>query len=155
MGKWRIQAGVTREASGCNKGAAVDAYWAQGILQGMPVLLDAFDEGGCIVVWNGECERVTGYSAAEIIGNHRALEMLYPEIEYRTVMLDEAKRRRFEEYSSVWELTAKDGTRKAVEWFNVGARLVVPGWSEWSLGIVITERQRLEVALREATIREQ
>jgi signal transduction histidine kinase len=55
----------------------------------------------------------------------------------------------------VWELTAKDGTRKTVEWFNVGARLTVPGWSEWSIGIDITERRRLEIALQEATIREQ
>jgi PAS domain S-box-containing protein len=65
---------------------------------------------GCIVVWNAECERVTGYSAAEIINNRLALEMLYPDIESRNFMLEVAKRRRDDDYSSVWELTAKDGT---------------------------------------------
>jgi two-component system, NarL family, sensor histidine kinase UhpB len=136
-------------------GLEANADWAQGILQGMPVLMDAFDIDGLIVVWNSECERVSGYSAAEVIGNRMALAMLYPDTERRTTMLQEAKRRRDEDYSSVWELTAKDGTRKTVEWFNVGARLKVPGWSEWSVGIDITERRRLEAALREATTREQ
>jgi PAS domain S-box-containing protein len=133
----------------------VNARWARDILQGMPVLLDAFDRDGCIVVWNAECERVTGYSAADVLGNRLALEMLYPDSEYRTFMLEEATRRLDDDYSSVWELTAKDGTRKTVEWFNVGARLKVPGWFQWSIGIDITERRRLESALQEATIREQ
>jgi PAS domain S-box-containing protein len=131
------------------------AHWAQGILQGMPVLMDAFDGEGCIVVWNTECERVTGYSAAEIIGNPSALEMLYPDVETRTFMLEVAKQRREDDYSSVWELTAKDGTHKTVEWFNVGARLKVPGWVDWSIGVDITERRRLESALHGAALREQ
>jgi PAS domain-containing protein len=61
--------------------AAINARGAQGILQAMPVLLDAFDDEGCIVACNAECERVTGYSAAAIVANCRALEMLYPERE--------------------------------------------------------------------------
>jgi PAS domain S-box-containing protein len=138
-----------------DNGPEFNAHWARDILQGMPVLMDAFDDDGCIVVWNAECERVTGYSTAEIVGNRLALEMLYPDIEYRTSMVEEAKRRLDDDYSSVWELTAKNGTRKIVEWFNVGARLKVPGWFQWSIGIDITERRRLESALREATIREQ
>lgn len=135
--------------------AVINAHLAQGILQAMPVLLGAFDDEGCIVAWNEECERVTGYSAAEIVGNCRALEMLYPEMEYRDFMLEEARRRRHEDCSNVWELIAKDGTRKVIEWFNLGARQIVPGWSEWRIGIDIAERQRLEIARREATRREQ
>jgi PAS domain S-box-containing protein len=146
---------VDKRLPGRSHGPEVDARWARGILQGMPVLMDAFDERGHIVVWNAECERVSGYLAAEIIDNPLAYEMLYPDDEYRAFMLDQAAKRRHEDYSSVWELTAKDGARKTVEWFNVGARLTVPGWSEWSIGIDITERRRLEIALQEATIREQ
>src|SRR5271169_1571292 len=99
-----------RESSGLEKGllayddgSEVNARWARDILQGMPVLMDAFDGDGCIVVWNAECERVTGYSAAEILGNRLAIEMLYPDIEYRTSMLEEAHRRLDDDYSSVWE----------------------------------------------------
>jgi PAS domain S-box-containing protein len=101
--------------------------------------MNAFDGDGCIVVWNAECERVTGYSTAEIVGNPLALQMLYPDIEYRTSMLEEANRRLDDDYSSVWKLTAKNGARKIVEWFNVGARLKVPGWFQWSIGIDICE----------------
>jgi PAS domain S-box-containing protein len=32
------------------------------VLQEMPVLVNTFDEDGRIMVWNKECERVTGYS---------------------------------------------------------------------------------------------
>ena len=125
------------------------------IVEGMPVLMDAYDEHGVIVAWNSECERVSGYTAAEIIGNPNAMEILYPDSRYRELKLEEAHRRRQEEYSSVWELTAKDGSLRTVEWFNVGVRLKIPGWLEWSIGIDITERRRLEDALREATLREQ
>ena len=48
--------------------------------------------------------------------------MLYPDKEMRTLRLEEANRRRHEDYSSVWDLQAKDGTLRTVEWFNVGAR---------------------------------
>jgi len=46
------------------------------IIEGMPVLMDAYDEHGLIVAWNSECERVSGYSAAEMIGNPNAMETL-------------------------------------------------------------------------------
>lgn len=134
-------------------GTDVDGHLARGIMQAMPVLMDAFDDDGRIVAWNAECERVTGYSAAEMIGNPMAIEKLYPDAAYRTFMLTQAQHR--DEDISVRELTAKDGTRKTVQWFNVGARLKVTGWSDWSIGIDITERRRLETALQDATTREQ
>ena len=49
------------------------------VLQKMPVLLDALDEHNRFIVWNQECERVTGYSAAEVIANPDALALLYPD----------------------------------------------------------------------------
>ena len=78
---------------------------------GMPVLLDAFDGGGRIVVWSAECERVTGYSAAEILGNRLAIEMLHPEIEYRTSMVGGWKARcRRQPSGSREELRARSTT---------------------------------------------
>ncbi|MBS0374839.1 MAG: PAS domain-containing protein [Proteobacteria bacterium] len=125
------------------------------VVERMPVLMDAFDADGRIVVWNEECARVTGYSAAEILGHPDAMALLYPDPAYRAAMLSEALELRHQQYSRVYELTAKDGTPRAIEWFNVGARLPVPGWLEWSIGIDVTERVRLEAALHEATVREQ
>lgn len=37
------------------------------ILQNMPVMVDALDYNGDFVLWNRECEIVTGYTAEEII----------------------------------------------------------------------------------------
>jgi PAS domain S-box-containing protein len=125
------------------------------VVHEMPVLMDAYDERGNIVAWNKECERVTGYTAAEIVANPRAMELLYPDAEYRSLMVEEAVRRRDESYSTVWDLVAKDGSVKTIEWFNVGARLKIPGWLEWSIGIDITERRHLEDSLRDATLHEQ
>jgi len=42
-------------------------------VQNVPVLVSAFDENGKLIVWNRECERVTGYTRDEMIGNPRAL----------------------------------------------------------------------------------
>ncbi|MBS0396632.1 MAG: PAS domain S-box protein, partial [Proteobacteria bacterium] len=125
------------------------------IVQDMPVLMDAFDADGTIVAWNRECERVTGYAAAEIVGNPDAMRLLYPDPAYLEAMLSEAQELRQQSYSRVFELTAKDGSRRSVEWFNLGAKIAVPGWLEWSIGIDVTERRRLEAALHEATVREQ
>lgn len=125
------------------------------IIQEMPVLMDAFDEDGNIVTWNTECERVTGYAASEIIGNPHALEMLYPDPVYRRQVIDEARRLRDTEHSSVCDLRTKSGETRSIEWFNVGARLKVAGWKDWGIGIDITERRRLEATLHEAVVREQ
>lgn len=47
------------------------------VLENMPVMLTAFDTEGNIIVWNRECERITGYSATEILGNPQARELFY------------------------------------------------------------------------------
>jgi len=59
------------------------------VVEDMPVLMDAFDAEGNILLWNKECERLTGFSADEIVGNPRAMELLYPDADYRRRMLAE------------------------------------------------------------------
>ncbi|HMD73754.1 MAG TPA: PAS domain S-box protein, partial [Steroidobacteraceae bacterium] len=106
----------------------------QAVVQGMPVLLEAFDENGLIAAWNSESERVTGYRAHELVGNPLAMTLLYPETEYRQRMLAESALRRDDDYRSVWRLSAKDGSIREIEWFNVGRRLAIAGWREWRIG---------------------
>jgi PAS domain S-box-containing protein len=120
------------------------------MFDGLPVLIDAFDASGNIIGWNAECERVTGYTAAEIIGNPQAMELLYPDPHYRRTMLEEAEQLKHQKYSRTFELVAKDGTTRTIQWFNVGERFPVPGWAEWSVGVDMTEGRRLEAALRQA-----
>jgi PAS domain S-box-containing protein len=126
------------------------------LVEGLPVLMDAFDENGLIIAWNKECERVTGYSAEEVIGNPQALEWLYPDPDYRAAMLEDAHKHATQAYRNrAWDLRSKSGKIRTVAWSNVGADVHIPGWTEWGIGIDITERRRLELALQQASEYEQ
>jgi two-component system cell cycle sensor histidine kinase/response regulator CckA len=119
-------------------------------LLSMPVLVEATDGGGAPLAWNAECERVTGYSAQEMIGNPRAMELLYPD----PVELDrmrEARARAGRSYLALEsELTCKDGTQRIVSWTNISERFPIPGWTRWSMGVDVTEQRRTERDYRSA-----
>lgn len=114
------------------------------VLEAMPVMLDAFDEQGTILLWNRECERVTGYSAGEIVGNPRAMEMLYPDAAYRERQLAEWKARGHQYRDWEWKLKAKDGTERYVVWSNLSREQPIEGWAMWGTGIDITQRRQAE-----------
>ncbi|HER43376.1 MAG TPA: PAS domain S-box protein, partial [Candidatus Eisenbacteria bacterium] len=114
----------------------------------MPVMLDAFDEKGVIVSWNRECERVTGYGAEELVGNPRSLEMLYPDPAYRREILKTLESLPGNLGKWEFELTCKDGSKKTIVWSNVSSRAPIPGWYTWAIGVDVTERKRMEEALR-------
>jgi PAS domain S-box-containing protein len=118
------------------------------ILQEMPVMLNAADQYGVFHVWNTECERVTGYSACEIVGNPNAAIMLYPDVTYREAMFREWAERGNDFRD--WEITliAKDGTPRTIAWSNISERFPVPGWFTWSIGIDITDRRNAQQALQ-------
>ena len=118
------------------------------IVENMPVMLDAFDAHGGIVAWNAECERVSGYSANEIVGNPRAMELLYPDSEYRDRMLQEWQPRTDNYRDRELTLTAKNGDTKTIAWSSISDRVSVPGWATWRCGIDVTERIRAAERLR-------
>jgi PAS domain S-box-containing protein len=120
------------------------------IVQRMPLMLCATDENWDIVVWNKECERVTGYRASEMIGNINAIDVLYPGQNYsrqtlhRLAKLDDD----FRDIES--NLTAKDGSIKTILWSSMGIRYPIRGWSFWVTGMDITRRKQAEITLIEA-----
>lgn len=125
------------------------------VVQNMPVMMDAFDAVGNIIVWNGECERVTGYSSDEIVGNPQSLEWLYPDETYRRrvcemMAADSADFRDWE-----WQITCKDGSLRTISWFNISSRFPIPGWASWAVGMDVTDRKRLEKQVLEISAREQ
>ncbi len=116
----------------------------QHIIDNMPVLFDAFDEQNNVVFWNRECERVTGYTAAEIVGRPDALSLLYPSPDYlQTAITTSNKLNKF--YRDLeWELTCKDGSKRIIAWANVSQQAPIPGWDSWCIGVDVTDRKQME-----------
>ncbi len=114
------------------------------VVQNMPVMMDAFDEENMLLVWNRECERVTGYSASEMIGNLQALEKLYPDPAYRQDVLTMWAEREDDWRNLETQVTGKDGDIRTVAWSNISQRFPIPEWAEWAIGVDITERKKAE-----------
>lgn len=117
------------------------------VVEYMPVMLDAFDDEGRVLVWNKECERVTGYSAAEMVGNPDALDLLYPEPGYWQAMNAKVAGPGYDFRDVEWTLTCKDGTKKVISWSNISARFSIFGWDTWAVGVDVTGRVEAERAL--------
>jgi len=119
------------------------------VVQNMPAMMVAFDQEGRIMVWNQECERVTGYSADEIIGNPQAVEWLWPDPAYRARMSAEWFSRGYDYRDWEWRITCKDGNVRTVAWANISEQFPIPGWESWSIGVDVTERVRAQAELEQ------
>lgn len=121
------------------------------ILQNMPVMVDALDYNGDFVLWNRECEIVTGYTAEEIIGNPNALRLLYPDHNYRYQIQNKflTHGKNFRD----WEmrLTCKNGEIKTIMWSNISEQFPVTGFSYWAVGVDITHLKAIEEQLKQQT----
>lgn len=119
------------------------------IVENMPVMLCAFDESGVIIRWNTECERVTGFSAQEIINNPHGLQWLCPQEQQRQQWLELITKEQIFR-GLEFTLVAKDDTIKTITWFNISAEVPIVGWANWLIGMDITERKQIEVELQRA-----
>ncbi len=110
------------------------------VLQNMPVMMQAFDAEDNIIVWNRECERVTGYSADFIKRSEDPLATLYPDPEKRKALLEnfhfiEGDYRGIDE-----ELFCSNKTKRTISWSNISKEMPIEGWAGWAIGVDITER---------------
>lgn len=117
------------------------------VIQNMPVMINAFDSDRNILVWNQECERVTGYTSAEIVNNPQCREMLYPDADYRQKMMTDwvIGGNNYRDWE--WETTCKNGSIKTLAWSNISDRFPIPGWVSWGIGIDITELKQEQALL--------
>ncbi|MDA0339450.1 MAG: PAS domain S-box protein [Proteobacteria bacterium] len=123
------------------------------VIQNMPVMMFALDEQGEIIVWNRECERVTGFPANEVVGNPKGLELLWPNEERRAqvrrTLLEHSDYRDWE-----WDVMCKGGGNRTISWFNISAAYPVPGWSSWQMGFDVSVRRRARQELEQTLEKE-
>jgi PAS domain S-box-containing protein len=134
---------------------AAESRWRK-IIEGMPVMLWAvsarpdFNEDPPKIVfqaWNAECERVSGYSAEEIIGNPRVYELLAPDEDYYRRLAQEIEVLGTDFRDSHWLMRTKSGELRMIAWSNLAGRLPIPGWPEWGIGIDITAQYNAQQEL--------
>ena len=120
------------------------------VIEHMPVMLIAFNEAGGVVAWNRECERVTGYPAAEIVDCDDGLAALFPDPEYREQVRQRWIRRGETYRNEEIRFTTRSGQARVVTWSDVSTKCAIPGWWSWGVGVDITGRKQVEIALQEA-----
>jgi len=138
VGMWAFIRDITRRKE-IEKARLEQENRLRSVVENMPVMMNALDENGHILVWNQECERVTGFSSEEIINNPRAIEMLYPDRAYRKSMMAEWKKRGNNYRDWEWNITCKDGSVKIISWSSLSEVIPIPGWASWGIGQDVTE----------------
>jgi len=111
------------------------------ILENMPTMVFAFDEHHRVIAWNHECERVTGYTAEEMMEAPDPMKLLYPDPGCRAAMLKKWADRDRDYRGWEWEITHKDGSRRLVSWSNISDTMPIEGWNNWGTGVDITWKQ--------------
>ncbi len=119
------------------------------ILSEMPALLFAFDRQGNVCAWNREAERLSGYSAQEMMGHPDALALLCPDPVNRHKMLEMYRQQKDDFRDWEWEITARDGSRKIISFSNISKHHPVDGWANWGVGVDVTARRQTEHKLQE------
>jgi len=119
------------------------------VVDGMPVMVLAHDDSGKVIYWNHECERITGYSAEQIVNADDAMELLFPEREGRFAFL--GFQASGEDYHDL-EIPARaaDGRRIIVSLTNISTACPIPGWDAWETGEDVTARKYMERELKKA-----
>lgn len=116
------------------------------ILENMPVLINAFDDNGNVIVWNREFEKVTGYSSAEVSAAPSLIRKIFSNNEFFGT--ENFKSTNYDNSSGIeFDLTCKDGSLRTIRWSKVSSNVPIPGWSNWMIGFDVTHEKEAEEAL--------
>ncbi|MEX1189273.1 MAG: PAS domain-containing protein [Bacteroidia bacterium] len=106
------------------------------VIDQFPAMLAALDEHGIFKVWNQECVAVTGYSKEYVMGKKNMSEVLFPQAENRSQILEFITKK--EDYSheiAPLEITCFDGSIKYIRLILRRRALpVLDGLHIWAIG---------------------
>jgi transcriptional regulator with PAS, ATPase and Fis domain len=104
-------------------------------LKALPVIIFATDADGSLVFFNREFERVTGYSATDLIAEKDVLDLMFHKDAGACVVKDLECRK--------WQFTSKDGADRVVVWSNISETVPLSGWTSWKIGLDLTELESM------------
>jgi PAS domain S-box-containing protein len=111
-----------------------------------PVLLDAFDEHGKVVLWNKECEKVFGWSFDELQKTDDTLSLFYPDAHQRQRVLESFKNPKYNLFEE-WSPITKSGKILSTMWANIQ----LPNGEVYNIGYDITQQRKDEQIIRQKT----
>ncbi len=118
------------------------------IVQEFPVMIYGLDAAYRVVVWNDQCERVTGYGRAEIGREPRALDRLYPVPDRVRAALDELSATgTFAGHEAAPVTHQFPNGRRIVSWLYRPNRTPLDEVSSWAIGIDLTQAYEAAHAL--------
>jgi PAS domain S-box-containing protein len=122
------------------------------VIDNANIWLGVLNEKAEVVIWNKAAEEISGYSRAEVVGQGQIWQWLYPDEEYRSIVLGEAIaviEKGGDEQDAETIVRRKDGQTRIISWNSRGL------WDEKgapmgsiALGRDVTERKRAEAEIR-------
>lgn len=127
----------------------------ESIIRNANVWLMVLDSGGYVQEWNTGAERISGYTAREVIGRNDIWKKIYPDREYRKAITGKIrdiieKNRYFENLETT--ITCRDGSEKVMLWNTRSLFAGEKGEKEVfvAIGTDITAIRRAEEEVRES-----
>ncbi len=114
------------------------------IVRYMPVMIWVFDTHGALVFWNNESETITGYSAAEMVGDSTGLKKICTDRDESDCVGIDASEPIGKITRGEMAILCKDETRKTISWSRVRREFPISDWYSWILAVDVTERQKAE-----------
>jgi len=112
-----------------------------------PVLLNAFDKDGKIILWNKKCQKVFGWTFEEISNSSNPLKLFYKDSKKYQEVLASFSSQNYGVFSE-WHPQTKDGNVLSVMWANVK----LPNDEIINIGYDITHQRQNEQKLRDAKL---
>lgn len=112
------------------------------LVQNLPLMVNVYDEHGQLRHWNLYCEKVTGYTAAQMLQSPHSLAQLYQSVQYQPNLATQICLNSIAvPYET--EMTCQDGSVRIIAWSNYTEKFPIPGWKHWLIGEDITVTKKV------------